>query len=321
MAEIGKDIAKATALLRAGKLVAIPTETVYGLAANALDPTAVASIFQAKKRPFFDPLIVHISSMEEVNRYASYFPEKAKELANHFWPGPLTLILPKQDNIPDLVTAGQSTVGLRMPNHPLTLELLANLEFPLAAPSANPFGYVSPTLPQHVEAQLGMEIDYILDGGACEVGLESTIVSVDQMGEAVLLRLGGLDLKEIEKITGNLHENLHKNSNPNAPGQLDMHYAPGCKLVFESNLTEQIAKLKTEKLGFIRFSEQLEGIAPEFQFVLAPDKNMRTAASRLFSILRELDNQHFTMAIIEPVKNEGLGRAINDRLNRAAIRT
>jgi L-threonylcarbamoyladenylate synthase len=320
MAEIGKNIVKAAALLRAGKLVAIPTETVYGLAANALDPVAVASIFQAKNRPFFDPLIVHISSIQEVMRYASYFPEKAKELANHFWPGPLTLILPKQDNIPDLVTAGQSNVGLRVPNHPLTLELLANLEFPLAAPSANPFGYVSPTLPQHVEAQLGMEVDYILDGGACEVGLESTIVSFNSLDQAIILRLGGLDINEIKKITGPLQENLHKNSNPNAPGQLDMHYAPGCKLVFESDLTEQLKLFKNEKLGFIRFSERLEGIGPEIQFVLAPDKSMQTAASRLFSLLRELDNQHFTMAIIEPIKNEGLGRAINDRLNRAVIR-
>ncbi|MCE3259748.1 MAG: translation factor, partial [Bacteroidetes bacterium] len=170
MASIGSDISEAAELLRAGKPVAIPTETVYGLAANALDPIAVARIFEIKRRPFFDPLIVHTFSLEQAESYVKEFPLPLKKLATAFWPGPLTLLLPKKDLIPDLTTSGLDRVGLRVPDNALTLNLLRSLDFPLAAPSANPFGYISPTKAEHVQKQLGKDIDYILDGGDCKVG-------------------------------------------------------------------------------------------------------------------------------------------------------
>src|SRR6478735_1162446 len=191
MAEIGKDIVLAKQLLENGDLVAIPTETVYGLAGNALSATSVAKIFSTKNRPQFDPLIVHVPSLEKAKDYVSEVPDFAKALTEKFWPGPLTLLLKKKTVIPDLVTSGLDTVGIRCPDHSLTRDLLTSLDFPLAAPSANPFGYVSPTEPSHVNEQLGQKIKYILDGGVCPVGIESTIVGFENEGP-VVYRLGGL---------------------------------------------------------------------------------------------------------------------------------
>jgi L-threonylcarbamoyladenylate synthase len=190
MAEVGVDIERAAAFLRKGQLVAIPTETVYGLAGNALDLKSVSSIFETKNRPSFDPLILHVASLEQVSPFVSEFPEKLKCLAEAFWPGPLTVLLPRKASVPDLVTSGLDRVAVRVPNHPLTLALLAQLDFPLAAPSANPFGYISPTQAAHVAAQLGSQVPYILDGGACAVGLESTIVGME-VEQVVIYRLGG----------------------------------------------------------------------------------------------------------------------------------
>ena len=184
MAEVGVDIERAAAFLSKGQLVAIPTETVYGLAGNALDVKAVSSIFETKNRPSFDPLILHVASLEQISPFVSEFPEKLKRLAEAFWPGPLTVLLARKASVPDLVTSGLDRVAVRVPNHPLTLALLVQLDFPLAAPSANPFGYISPTQAGHVDAQLGTQIPYILDGGVCAVGLESTIVGME--GEQVV---------------------------------------------------------------------------------------------------------------------------------------
>ena len=197
MAEIGKDISKAKELLERGELVAIPTETVYGLAGNALNVAAIAKIFATKNRPHFDPLIVHVSHFNSINSFASAIPEKAKQLAQEFLPGPLTLLLKRKKIIPDLVTSGLETVGIRCPNHELTLNLLKELSYPLAAPSANPFGYISPTKASHVNDQLGDKIKYILDGGDCEVGIESTIVGFEN-DKAIIYRLGGLSIEKIE---------------------------------------------------------------------------------------------------------------------------
>ncbi len=190
MATIGNDILQAKKLLLEGELVAIPTETVYGLAANALNPEAVTQIFVVKERPSFDPLIVHVASIDQAQQFITAVPEKAIQLARHFWPGPLTLVLPKQSIIPDIVTSGLSTVGIRCPDHDLTRQLLSELPFPLAAPSANPFGYVSPTTAEHVNNQLGHKIKYILDGGPCRIGLESTIVGFEN-DQAVIYRSPG----------------------------------------------------------------------------------------------------------------------------------
>jgi L-threonylcarbamoyladenylate synthase len=313
MAEIGKDIKKAKELLDAGELVAIPTETVYGLAANALREDAVLKIFKSKNRPQFDPLIVHVPSLAAAARYAQTIPPQAKALAEQFWPGPLTLLLKKKPLVPDLVTAGLDTVGLRCPNHGLTVALLDSLDFPLAAPSANPFGYISPTTPSHVQAQLGDRIAYILDGGACGVGIESTIVAFDN-GRGVILRTGGLPIEDIEKVIGPTTLQILSSSNPKAPGQLVSHYAPRKKLIV-GDLDMLTHTHPPESTAVLSFKKNYN--FPN-QYILSPSANLEEAARNLFSGLRGLDQSPADMIIAEFVPDTGLGKAINDRLTRAA---
>ena len=222
---IGTDIETAADWLRAGEPVAIPTETVYGLAANALDPAAAVKIFEVKNRPAFDPLIVHLADIAAVAQYAADFPPAARALAERFWPGPLTLLLPKRDNIPDLITSGLPRVALRVPAHPVALALLRQLPFPLAAPSANPFGYISPTTAQHVYDQLQGRIPYILDGGPSTVGVESTIIGFEA-GVPVVYRLGGLALEDLAAVAGHLKTQLNQSRNPAALGRLFSQYSP-----------------------------------------------------------------------------------------------
>jgi L-threonylcarbamoyladenylate synthase len=318
MAEIGVDIEQAAAFLRQGKLVAIPTETVYGLAGNALDVKAVSSIFQTKNRPSFDPLILHVASLEQVSPFVSEFPEKLKRLAEAFWPGPLTLLLPRKSIVPDLVTSGLDRVAVRVPNHPLTLALLAQLDFPLAAPSANPFGYISPTQAGHVDAQLGTQIPYILDGGACAVGLESTIVGME--GEQVIIyRLGGLELSKIESVVGTVTVQAHSTSNPSAPGQLASHYAPQKPFIL-GNLGELVPQLiqQGKKVGVLSFSTHFPSLSADCQVVLSSSQDLTEAAQRLFMAMRLLDESQAELIVAEFVPEIGLGRAINDRLKRAA---
>lgn len=314
MAEIGKDISRAKQLLQEGHLVAIPTETVYGLAANALNEKSVLEIFKAKNRPHFDPLIVHVADLGQAQTLVQAFPDMAKVLAQKFWPGPLTLLLPKKKIIPDLVTSGLDTVGLRCPNHALTLDLLHNLPFPLAAPSANPFGYVSPTTPQHVNEQLGDKVSYILDGGECRVGIESTIIGFETT--PTVYRLGGLALEVLESITGPLHVHLHSASNPHAPGQLQSHYAPLKKILLGSR--EQLLDYANSNAGAIVFQNPLPGIPKNNQIILSPTGNLEEAAHHLFAALRTLDKTNVENILAELVPESGLGRAINDRLRRAA---
>ena len=314
MAIISTNIQQAQEHLNAGQLVAIPTETVYGLAANALNAEAVAKIFEVKNRPTFDPLIVHIAYPSEIEKYAASFPGPARDLAMKFWPGPLTLVLPKRNNIPDLVTSGLNTVGLRCPNHPLALGLLRQLDFPLAAPSANPFGYISPTTAQHVQDQLGSKIPYILDGGPCSVGLESTIVGFEK-GETIVHRLGGLSVEAIESVVGKVAVRTHANSNPQAPGQLDSHYAPRKKMLV-GNIDELIRKHYGERVGVLSFKTNY---AVDFSFVLSQSGSPTEAAQNIFKMLRDLDESPVDVIIAEFVPEQGLGRAINDRLKRAAF--
>jgi L-threonylcarbamoyladenylate synthase len=316
MAEIGKDIAKAAHLLNQGKLVAIPTETVYGLAGNALDVDAVTKIFVAKNRPHFDPLIVHVPDPPSAEDYAAEIPDKAVELMKHFWPGPLTLLLPKKKNVPDLVTAGLDRVGLRCPDHPMTMELLKSIPFPLAAPSANPFGYVSPTTPQHVNDQLGNEIEYILDGGECNVGIESTIVGFEDRA-AIIYRLGGLRVEDIEVVTGRVQVNNVSVSNPQAPGQLQSHYAPR-KQVLIGDIQALVYEHKSRSIAVLSFRKLNLPPFIKKEIVLSASGNLREAAQRLFSALRELDTIDIDIILTERVPDTGLGRAINDRLKRAA---
>ena len=311
----GSNMETAVNCLKAGEIVGIPTETVYGLSANALNAEAVAKIFVAKNRPFFDPLIVHVHDIAEAEKYVQSMPEKARMLANAFWPGPLTLVLPKKEIIPDLVTAGQDTVGIRVPAHPVCLELLKTLNFPLAAPSANPFGYVSPTTAQHVADQLGDKVCYILDGGACRVGVESTIVGFPQ-GEPVIYRLGGIAIEQIVGIIGSVTEQISTGSNPASPGQLDVHYSPRCKVV----ISKKNKIPDTPKTAYLRYCEPISGIETNRQLVLSPNKNLEEAAVNLFAMLRQLDNLGFQCIVAELLPETGLGRAINDRLRRAAAK-
>jgi L-threonylcarbamoyladenylate synthase len=312
-AEIGQELQRAEQLLRHGELVAIPTETVYGLAANALDAKAVLKIFEVKNRPHFDPLIIHIGEAESLNRYVSSVPRWAEELSNEFWPGPLTLVLPKRDIIPDIATSGLETVGVRMPDHPLTRELLKKLDLPLAAPSANPFGYISPTSAQHVFDQLGEEIEYILDGGECRVGLESTIVGeVD--GEPTVLRLGGIPVEEIERVLGSVKVDTSSSSDPRNPGSLEQHYSPRLPLHFIDE-TEDYDK---ERAGVLSFSTLRENMPIDHQVILSRGEDLEEAAVNLFAGLRKLDAMDLEMILAERFPNEGLGRAINDRLERAS---
>lgn len=316
MAEIGKDISKAKDFLENEQLVAIPTETVYGLAANALNPIAVAKIFEAKERPTFDPLIVHTYSLQEVQNFVTDIHPSLLQLAQTFWPGPLTLLLPKKDIIPNLVTSGLDRVGVRIPKHPLTLELLSQLSFPLAAPSANPFGYISPTTAEHVDKQLGTKIPYILDGGACEVGLESTIVG-EENGEIIIYRLGGLSIDDIEAVIGKVSVQLNQSSNPNAPGQLKSHYAPK-KPVYIGNIIELQNTYTGKKIGAIIFGNDIQFHEAVITKNLSVTKNYQEAAVNLFSFLRELDEANVDIIITDLLPEQGLGLAINDRLRRAA---
>ena len=311
---IGTDPVHAAQLLRRGEVVAIPTETVYGLAANAFDTDAVLRIFSTKQRPSFDPLIVHIGRLEDVGRVARELPPGAEQLMQAFWPGPLTLVLPKQASIPDLVTSGLDTVGVRMPAHPMALQLLQLLEFPLAAPSANPFGYVSPTTGQHVADQLGEAIPYILDGGACAVGVESSIIGWE--GDRwVLYRPGGVAVEGIEAVIGRVHAAV-KQVMPAAPGMLESHYAPR-KPVYVGDVADLLDKYAGMRLGVISFSRSY---AVERSMALSLQGDLAEAARNLFAVLRELDASDVDVILAERFPDEGLGRAINDRLRRAAAK-
>jgi L-threonylcarbamoyladenylate synthase len=311
-AHTGTDIQKAKALLEAGECVAIPTETVYGLAANALDEEAVLKIFEIKNRPHFDPLIVHTHHIREIEKITAFIPEKARQLLQRFSPGPLTVLLPKKAIIPDLVTSGLNTVAVRIPDHPITLRLLRQLDFPLAAPSANPFGYISPTTAQHVADQLGDKVAYILDGGSTEVGVESTIVGFEKE-EIIVFRPGGLAVEEIEKCVGPVQVVLDTGGNPQSPGMLKSHYAPRKKLLFRPAV-----KINSPAVRVIAFDRYLEDYPAECQVLLSPSGDLHEAARRLFAVMRELDNSDAQLIIATAFPEEGLGLAINDRLKRAA---
>ncbi|MBS1611408.1 MAG: threonylcarbamoyl-AMP synthase [Bacteroidetes bacterium] len=309
---IGTDIQQAKQLLATGQVVGIPTETVYGLAGNALDPDAVLKIFEAKQRPHFDPLIVHTHSIAEVSKYAAEIPAKAQLLMERFMPGPLTVLLKKQSMIPDLVTSGLDTVAIRVPQHPLALQLLQQLDFPLAAPSANPFGYISPTTAQHVYDQLQGIIPYVLDGGATTVGVESTIVGFEG-DDVIVYRVGGLAVEEIEAVVGKVHINTNESSNPKTPGALKSHYAPKKPLLFGD-----ATQLPTDKnIAVIAFDTYLADIPHTQQTLLSPSGDLNEAAKNLFAAMRELDNGDADIIFAVRFPNEGLGRAINDRLKRA----
>lgn len=310
-AATGTDVMRAAELLRAGELVAIPTETVYGLAGNAYDEGAVLGIFQAKNRPSFDPLIVHVRDRAQVEDVVADVPAEAHALMEKFWPGPLTLVLPKRPVVPDMVTSGLDTVGVRMPAHPLTQELLRRIDFPLAAPSANPFGYISPTTAQHVADQLGGRIPYILDGGACNVGVESTIIGWED-GLPVLYRPGGLPIEAIEEVIGRVRPQV-EHVLPVAPGMMESHYAPR-KLLIVGDVPALLREHAGKRIGVIAFKARHDAWRC---MTLSSAGDVNEAARGLFTGLRELDASDADLIVAEEFPDEGLGRAINDRLRRA----
>ncbi|WP_316936670.1 L-threonylcarbamoyladenylate synthase [Candidatus Amoebophilus asiaticus] len=321
MGLIGTDISLASKFLKQGEVVSIPTETVYGLAANAYNEAAVSKVFSIKQRPMSNPLIIHIGDIEQINEFVKEIPSEAVILAQHFWPGPLTLLLPKKATIPDMVTAGSNKVAIRIPNHPVTLQLLKTIPFPLAAPSANPFGYVSPTTTEHVKEQLGDKIPYILMGGTCAVGIESTIVGFED-GKTIVYRLGGLEIASIEKLVGTviLHNNLTA-SNPIeklvTPGSLSYHYSPN-KLLKLGNMSDLLVTYGSQKVGILAFDQYYEGVNKGQQILLAPTGKVEEAAYNLFAALRELDQLDIDVILCSLVPHQGLGMAINDRLVRAS---
>ncbi|MEZ4789753.1 MAG: L-threonylcarbamoyladenylate synthase [Flavobacteriales bacterium] len=313
-ARLGTDLLTAAELLRKGEVVAIPTETVYGLAANAFDAEAVLKVFTAKARPSFDPLIVHIGRTEQLDQVVKELPEGAERLMKTFWPGPLTLVLPKRPEIRDIVTSGLDTVGVRMPAHPLAQELLSQLDFPLAAPSANPFGYVSPTNAQHVADQLGELIPYILDGGSCAVGVESTIVGWEADGWK-LYRPGGIPVEDLEEVIGAVSM-APPRILPVAPGQLDSHYAPRIP-VLVGDVEQLLAEHAKVRVAVISFRKDYDAWRTA---VLSPSGDLAEAARNFFGALRALEASGASIILSERFPEEGLGRAINDRLRRAAAK-
>jgi L-threonylcarbamoyladenylate synthase len=314
---ISKDIIKAKNVLLKNGLVAIPTETVYGLAGNAYSEEAIQKIFELKKRPYYNPLIVHLKSTNSILDIASEIPESALILADKFWPGPLTLVLKKQNHLSDLITAGKETVAVRVPNHPLTLALLDELDFPLAAPSANPFGSISPTSAEHVFNYFGQEIDVILDGGKCEKGVESTIIGWENK-KAILYRHGSISLEEIEEITGKLSIRTTSDTTPNSPGMLSRHYAPITDTYLTKDVSEFLKYFEGKKIGLLLFKKTIQNDNIVSQEILSKSGDLLEAAKNLYAAMHRLDQNKLDVIIAERLPDEGLGKTINDKLERAS---
>ncbi len=341
-AGIGLDLERAAQYLREDDVVGMPTETVYGLAGNGLSESALLRIFKVKNRPYFDPLILHVASTDGIGELAGEFPDVMKHLVKTFWPGPLTLLLPRSTRVPDLVTAGLPEVALRMPAHPLAAKLLSLTGFPLAAPSANPFGYVSPTTAAHVFEQLGNLIPYILDGGPCEVGVESTIVGLNTDGRIRIFRQGAitrealvaaLDVDALENapLTGGLSFSSGGSPKVSAPGNLVSHYAPLTPFFVlgdPADLENDMKRLghSPAACAWLFFSDAdrrkhsgfTGNLGEKSVRVLSPEGKIEEAARNLYKMIRELDALGLSVIFSTQVPDTGLGRAINDRLRRAA---
>lgn len=314
---ITKNIQQAIFHLDQGDLIGMPTETVYGLAANALDEYAVKMIFEMKQRPFYNPLIVHIRSVEALDEVAMDIPSVARKLAGKFWPGSLTMLLKKRSIIPDVVTAGKDTVAVRIPNHPMALELLSKIPYPIAAPSANPFCRVSPTEAIHVENYFGSDLPLILDGGSCSIGVESTIVGFE--GEEVLVfRLGGVSLEEIAEVEEKVKLVNHTKDSPEAPGMMKKHYAPRTKLLLANDLLLAAEENKDRKIGFLLLQKKLDPNQFPVQYILSETGDLKEAASKLYRTMMELDSQGLDLIIAERMPEYGLGSTMNDKLTRAS---
>ena len=309
-------VSEAARLLKAGEVVAIPTETVYGLAGNAFEPKALAKIFAAKERPTFDPLIVHIADIAQLTDIAREIPDSAYRLAEAYWPGPMTMILPKKECIPDLCTSGLDTVAVRFPNHPVAQQVIKESGLPLAAPSANLFKHVSPTTAEHVAAQLADRIAGIVDGGPCSVGVESSIISL--AGSPTVLRPGAITPEMFAKVLGSVDvkESTSKPGQPMAaPGQCDTHYRPQVPLYFGEIPAGYKLPANTVRIAF--------GMQPgpiPATVNLSETGDMAEATANLYAFMHDLDKPENALILVDPIPNVGVGMALNDRLKRASVK-
>ena len=308
-------VAAGAEAIRAGKLTAFPTETVYGLGADAFNPVAIADIFRVKQRPLDDPLIIHLADPAQVADLASSVPEIAKKLMAALWPGPLSLVLPKSERVADIVTAGNPTMAVRMPNHPLALELIQQAGAPIAAPSANLFGQTSPTTAAHVVNQLGSGWGAVVDGGACRVGIESTVLSLT--GDIpVILRPGGASREQIEAIVGPVLEATDLMGATESPGLLDNHYAPITPLI----MTDSLAPYQERPdVGFLLLAPVEADLAGPVE-ILSRTGNLTEGAVNLYAAMRRLDALGLSAIVGRWATNDGLGRGINNRLKKAAVK-
>ncbi len=309
-------LTKAANIIKKGGLVVFPTETVYGLGVDALNKRAVSKVFEVKRRPYFDPIIVHIHKVEQLEKLTQRVDKRVKLLTQKFWPGPLTIVVPKSDIVPYIVTAGLDTVAIRMPSHPVALELIQKSHTPIAAPSANLFGSLSPTSAQHVVKQLGEKVDLIIDGGKCPIGIESTVITLEPT--PTILRQGGIPLEEIEPIIGGV-KLKQTNSLPQSPGQLPHHYSPNTPLKIYKK--ETFTPPKNLKAGLLAFKSH----PPHSHYfkmveILSPSGELSEAGANFFHALHKLDEAGLDIIYVEPVPEKGLGRAIMERIRKAEKR-
>ena len=315
------NIIKAKQILMENGVIGFPTESVYGLAGNAYSPLAVKTIFRIKNRPLTSPLIVHTNSLSRVEGMVKHFPLQARKLAKAFWPGPLTLLLDKKEVIPEVVTAGRSTVGIRIPNHSMALTLLKALPFPLAAPSANPFGYISPTTAAHVVEQLGDKVPYILDGGPCQRGLESTIIGFAD-DSPMIYRLGSITQEALSQVMGYPIPYIRpdeKHKGPHlAPGRTKHHYAPRTPL-YRGDAATFFAQYKGDKKDVVAlcFDKVLADLPLSQQIILSPKGSIEKAGQRLFAAMHILDKRKAKFILAPLFPDQGIGRVMNERLSRA----
>lgn len=314
---ISTNISFAKKLLEDEQVIGLPTETVYGLAGNIFSEKAISTIYKIKQRPSFNPLIVHIKDIGALEKVAIQIPAKAYQLARVFWPGPLTLLLPKHPSISNQITAGKNTVAVRIPNHPVALALLASLDFPLAAPSANPFTRISPTTAEQVDAYFQNEIPLVLQGGICKNGVESTIIGFDE-DRVILYRYGAIPMEAIEAEVGEVDIYIQNEKNPEAPGMLMKHYSPLTSVIFTDNMSAEIEKQANKKIGLIVFQHASSAIELKYQQVLSEKGDLQEAAAHLYQALHHLDTLQLDLIITEKFPDKSLGKTINDRLRRAA---
>jgi len=298
---ITTDLQLARTLLENGGVIGLPTETVYGLAGNAFDEAAIKKIYAIKQRPATNPLIVHVASIDQVDSFVQAIPLPLRKLAERFWPGPLTLLLEKTDKIPDIITAGSNRVAIRVPDHPVAIELLRQLSFPLVAPSANPYTRISPTRAEQVEEYFGDAIDCVLQGGACKKGLESTIVGMEG-NKVIVYRLGALSIEQLQEVVGPITIRNQADQPMLAPGMAKKHYSPRTPLRLVENIERYRSEHPEERIGVLfEGTESPEQIAPSF-----------------YQKLQEMDQLEYDRLIVRLFPDEGLGRVLNDRLRRAA---